>query len=104
MTTFQELFETDEPEDVLDALIYNGKIGGAELVAGPEVVAEGRWSLTKRIAFRHRSQFYRVDFDVPATEMQDIGPWDYTSATVVEVFPKEVTTTVYEPLIVRVGS
>jgi len=97
VTTFAELFETDDPEDVLDTLIYGGKIEFTELVDGPEVVAEGRWSLSKRIVFRHKGQFYRVDFGVPATEMQDEGPFDYHDGELVEVFPKEVTTTVYEP-------
>jgi len=101
MTTFLDLFASDEEEvdagDLLDELVYDGKIDGAELVDGPHIVAHGRWSLTKRIVFHAEGRFYRLDYDVPATEMQDNDPFDYTDGELVEVFPKEVTTTVYEP-------
>lgn len=64
-----------------------------ETVVGEEVVDTSRWSHFMKMVTREvkTGKFYEVTWEVGATEYQECEP-DFQ---MVEVFPKEVVTTIY---------
>ena len=64
------------------------------------IVRHSRWSVHHRLVFAVDGKFYRAEYSVGATEMQENGAWDeyegcdFIECTIVE--PLEKTVTVYE--------
>ena len=57
-----------------------------------------RWSIAYRRVFEFNHKFYVTYYSVGATECQDEGPYEYDPDEIEcpEVFPTEVSTTVYK--------
>jgi hypothetical protein len=83
------------PADDLEELTCFGSSG--ELVrVEDEIVGERRWSIERRMVFSHDGHYWAVNYETPATEMQDIEPFDDDLVECVEVYPREKITIVYE--------
>ncbi|MBH0358973.1 hypothetical protein COM06_19945 [Bacillus toyonensis] len=78
-------------EEQADILENNGTSVHSEYEDG------GRWSNyeTKVYRFWHNSEsvYYQISKEIPATEIQDGG--DFGDPEITQVYPKEVTTTIY---------
>lgn len=63
-----------------------------------KIVGHRRWSVDHERVFEHEGRFYRTSYSIGATESQDESPYQYDPAEIEcpEVFPKQVTVTVYE--------
>lgn len=66
-----------------------------ECVLSDELRETRRWSITHRSIFRHEDRLWEVLYDEPATEYQDIEPWEWEPVTAHEVEAFEETITVY---------
>lgn len=63
------------------------------VVKSPDVVDTGRWHILNEAVVKFSDEsFARIRWAEPATEMQECDP----NLESVEVFPRDVTTTVYE--------
>lgn len=64
-----------------------------EEVTKKEIIGKGRWtySLMQVIKDTRTSKFYKITWDEGATECQDSSGY----SDIVEVVPKEITTTIY---------
>jgi hypothetical protein len=82
-------------EYLLDLL--DGEVGDG-VVMEDDVSHKTRWSLCYRMVFKHEDKFYVTRYSIGATESQDESPYEYEDDEIEckEVFPKEVTVTVYE--------
>lgn len=90
--------------EVLEELIYcypGEKLDGFEVIQR-EYVDSGRWMEHWTQVLKYKDKFYRVDFELPATEMQEQGQSAYEMSVdcdgwveAVEVFPFEEVITVY---------
>ena len=63
-----------------------------------KIVGHRRWSVDHERVFEHEGKFYKTRYSVGATESQDERPYEYDPDEVEcpEVFPREITVTVYE--------
>ena len=66
-----------------------------------KIVDTGRWTNKHELIFKHDNKFYRVNYDEPATEMQEgCGYWEFKKndemIDVKEVYPVKKTIIVYE--------
>lgn len=63
-----------------------------------KIIKHRRWSVDHERVFEVDGKFYRTIYSVAATEGQDERPYQYDPAEIEcpEVFPKEVTTVIYE--------
>lgn len=66
-------------------------------VISNEQTDSSRWSSHHELIFKCGDKFYRTTYSKGLTECQDERPFEYDAAEIecVEVFPKQVTTTVY---------
>lgn len=64
------------------------------LTISEKLIGQGRWTTTYKIIFKLKDKYYKVHVTRGLTEYQDT---DYDQdLEFVEVFPKQVVTTVYE--------
>ena len=64
------------------------------------IIGHRRWSLDYERVFAYEGRFYLTVYSVGATERQEERPYEYEGNEIecVEVFPREKTITVYEPV------
>ena len=62
-----------------------------------KIIGHRRWSVDHERVFEHDGRFYRTGYSEAATEGQDERPYDYQPDEIEceEVFPRQVTSTVY---------
>lgn len=70
---------------------------GGETISD-KIVGKSRWSVRNRRVFKWEGKYYETAYSYGATEGQDESPYEYEPAEIEckEVFPKEITITVYE--------
>lgn len=63
-----------------------------------KITGTTRWSLCHECVFRHDGRFYKTTYRTALTEMQDEQPYEYDPDEIEcpEVFPRNVTTVVWE--------
>lgn len=63
-----------------------------------EIIGRNRWSIQHRRVFKFDGKFYETFYSVGATECQEEHPYQYDPDVIEckEVFPQEITTTVYK--------
>lgn len=67
------------------------------------VIDHTRWSVVHHIIFEKDGKYYSTTYSVGATERQDELPWEYQeSVECTEVVEKEITTFVWESVMVEV--
>lgn len=90
--------------EVLDELVYcypGEKLGGFEVMQR-EFVDSGRWTEHWTQVLKYQDKFWRVNFELPSTEMQEgIEPYEFVVdangwVEAKEVFPFEETIIVYK--------
>lgn len=59
-----------------------------------DIIENSRWSIIHEIIFEDNGKFYKTEYSVGATEMQDERPWEYEDEIeCTEVELKKVTVT-----------
>jgi hypothetical protein len=66
-------------------------------IMSSEAIGKTRWKIQHELIFKFEDKFYQTFFEMPATEMQDCGPYEFEDDEIecVEVEPYEVTITKY---------
>jgi hypothetical protein len=79
--------------------LQDGAYGEGETVYD-RITDHGRWTLHHERVFQHEGKFYLTTYSTGATESQDERPYEYEPDEIecIEVFPREKTVTVYEPI------
>lgn len=85
-------------------LIFEGSLptdeygDNAYVVLEDNIVENTRWSILHEVIVhcKPENSFWRGHYSVGATEYQDEQPWEYDDPQWVQVWPHEVTTTVYK--------
>lgn len=85
------------PTTDLQALLCVDEIPGYETISN-EIMGKSRWSVNKKLIFKHEGKFYQAFYSQGATEYQDEAPFEHEGPEVEckEVFEKQKTITVYE--------
>ena len=81
--------------DEARGIIWGEGPEGIELIQD-ELVDTSRWSEIHEVVIKRDGKFYKDQYSVGATEMQDESPWEYSEPEFVEVVPVEKTVIVYE--------
>lgn len=69
-------------------------------VVRDEIVDTTRWGIIHRVVFLLDGAFWQVEFEVPATEMQETDPFEYGDTIEArKVEPHQVMVTEYHPVI-----
>ncbi len=63
------------------------------------IIDNTRWSIIHEIIFEYNNKFYRTEYSIGATEMQDECPWDYMDEVECEeVIQKPITVMSWTPV------
>jgi len=83
--TFDKEFMIEEVLENVDDCIISDTVCG-----------KSRWSVIHELIFKFKDKFYKTNYSVAATEMQDEQPWQYSpDVRCREVHPVEKTMIVY---------
>lgn len=89
MKNLAELFNAED----LEELCWDSSFDDFTVVQKPVPIDTSRWAIQYEMVFSKDEKFYRMNWEVGATEYQEVDFEPY----VIEVFPVEKTITVYEP-------
>ena len=87
--TREELLHNDVP------WLHKGETENGFTIVDRIGTGNSRWGKDMTTVFSFENHFYKLDFQIPATEMQECDIFYDGDPDCVEVFPKEITITQY---------
>lgn len=68
----------------------------ADCVIEDTMIDKGRWGIMHRLIFKDNDKVYRVYYDEPVMEEQEMQPWEHDGEVECEeVFPVKIWTTIW---------
>ena len=84
----------EEIEEILDYNAGESPEQGITVIEN-NLLSDMRWTILKQIIFNYHGIYYRLNYQIPATENQECDLFLNNEPKLIEVFPKEVIVTKY---------